>query len=194
MKTFFIIVGLALFLSCRNPFFPELGVERPDPPLANTTPAAVLENLKKAYNNLDYDLYASLLSPDFLFVVNQYYDDSLAAGSYDRLVPDSAGRQHKAWGRQKELDRHRKMFQEGGVGADAILLQFTVPDSTTWSRSGGDGWLVYVDKIRLDVTYGRLAYNIAAGEQQFYFQRQAGDTTLWCIAQWWDFDPEPPPE
>jgi len=168
-------MGIALVLSCTNPFSPpEIGGSGIVPIRQQTSIGAVLDNFRYAYENRDIDVYENVLDPDFVF---SYFDPERIEGIDRVLVPRD--------GPSGDLERTRRLFT---VFDDIKLPTWDSTDAYT------DTMLSYPREVRRmafrllvrdldgDYDYASLEAN---GDALFFFRQTPADG-LWRLVRWED--------
>jgi hypothetical protein len=200
-----VCVVFILFQACRNPFFPLTGM--PDPLSVSTlraTPAGVIEQLKKAYEEKRRDLYIDLfpLSGSFRFYVSPQfrstyqslpiYNDNLKEARDTLLKNIGNDSYYYYWPQDIEIQAHKKLFDK------AVSIVFSVPpivnpgDFNYIVNSHGDTtnveMLMTDGEIHIiwnDPDVGYVEEVIEIDKQVFYLERDASN--LWVIRKWYDF-------
>lgn len=164
------LLGLAGCLF--NPPETKPTAELPD--IENTTPANVLRNIERAYNQKDYQLYKKCLAPSYVFYFNPQ-DVGYVIGEY--TIPVS-------WNQVEDLDAARAMFNEAySIMMDIPAENIKDPEQgETTFRTG------QVEMQLTLLTAPGTGYMIGAGYCIFEFERYyENGNPLWRMTKWWDY-------
>jgi len=172
------IAGLfALFLAsgCSNPFSPpNIGPRGGAPIKPLTSPDNVLDNLVYAYEQRDFDVYETLLDPDFVFV---YFDPERVEGIETVVVPRD--------GPSGDLERTRRLFR--------VFDEIRIPvfDSTDASVDSSGPRVLQKRRVAFQLTLRDLDGDFgfesfeASGDAMFWLG-QSSFNGSWHIVRWED--------
>jgi hypothetical protein len=208
MRRFFLFLILFLVLSCSrrdialfNPstYYPAERGGTAVQPLKNDQPENVLENVKISYDTRNYNLYQSLLLPDYRFYMCISYTGAFNnSGSTPdpaywtmEFVPESLTQKiyyYKTYA--QELESTRRMFDPAG-GAQDIRLDF---QASEWERLSADTVIYNIRNLELAVTLRNSPVPIVAADADLSSPNYAptrvwlvrGADMLWKIWRWQD--------
>ncbi|HRY84676.1 MAG TPA: hypothetical protein P5533_08595 [Candidatus Cloacimonadota bacterium] len=180
-----LLVSLLLLVSCRNPFRPSLTYNEDDG-LLNSSPQKVLENLQRAYQDKDIELYKKLLAPDFRFELLAAEVSAIGIDLNEDGIPDSW------WGFDQEIDLTENLFYNGSSDGqypppDQIMLRLQIPPENAWDidpEVGHEDWIVIPCSFDLTLTYLSSSTTITASGVARYYLYKAQNR--WYIAIWRD--------
>jgi hypothetical protein len=193
-----------LSLACNNPFFPKTG----QPLKMDTgrqTPGGVIQQLYRAYETRQINLFMDLFSPtkDFRFYVSPSFETEydLKYGSSNIENIDSGlsyayARVQRAsyWTYDEEIQIHNNMFSlamtieftERPQPVDSNSIRyFTGPNGTEYAevvvRNG-------ILQITAPTPYDRVVddFKVDIGVQVYYLEKDPQNPSLWVIAKWFD--------
>lgn len=180
-----LLASLLLLTSCRNPFRPSL-IYDPDDGLLNSSPQKVLENLQRAYQDKDIDLYKKLLAPDFRFELLAAEVTSIGIDVNEDGIPDAW------WGYDQEINLTENLFYNGSSDGqypppDQIQLRLQIPPENLWDidpEVGHEDWIVIPCSFDLTLTYLSSSTTFtASGVARYYLYKTEN---RWYIAIWRD--------
>jgi hypothetical protein len=169
------MVVLCLAGGCSNPFSPpNIGPRGGAPIKSLTSPENVLDNLVYAYEQRDFDVYETLLDPDFVFV---YFDPERVEGIETVVVPRD--------GPSGDLERTRRLLR---VFDEIRIPVFRVTETSvdsTGSRTLQKRRVAFQLTLRdLDGDFGFESFE-ASGDAMFWLG-QSSFNGLWHIVRWED--------
>ncbi len=184
-----LVLGLAFLLlsSCTNPFRPELlDVSGTDADMLNNTPEKLLRNLERAYQEMNIDLYLSLLHPEFRFELIASEVGQIGVDLNGDEIPDAWG------GYEQEREFTTGMFVDGSSDGlypppDNISLRLQIPPQDKWEKDpavGHEDWIIITCSFDLILSYvsSNSSFN-ASGKASFYLRPV---DNRWYIAIWRD--------
>jgi hypothetical protein len=194
-----------LAVSCRNPFFPPVGVPDISPPL-RSTPGGVINQLIKAYEQKRIDLFEDLLPKEktFRFYVSPRFETYYKIRPYGTIEPEprdtlllytTESSTYYYWGHDQELQSHTKLFNR------AESITFKVKPSVSpgkfryFVNDSGDTTnveLLMEDgeiTIMVNISGFTDEYPIRIDKQVFFLERDAKN--LWVVRKWYDFGSQP---
>lgn len=180
-----ILFSALLLFSCQNPFRPSLR-DHSSTEILNRSPDELLQNLEKAYQEKNINIFKQLLHKDYRFELLQSEYNSIGVDM------DGDGLRDSWWGFDQEIELTRNMFERGSSDgslpvADKIDLRLQIPPSELWESDPTDGredWLIVPCYFDLTLTYysSNSSY-VANGVARFYLVEEAG---RWYIMIWRD--------
>lgn len=181
----FLLAGVFLLSGCWNPFHPALEDDS-TAEIHNRTPLELLNNLQRAYNERNIDIYKTLLAPDFRFELISSEVSQIGIDVNDDGIPDSW------WGYDQEVAFTANLFTNGSSDGtrpepDQLDLRLTIPPEENWESDpelGHETWIVIPCGFNLSLTY--LESNTAltaTGLARFYLKPASN---RWYIAIWRD--------
>ena len=140
--------------------------------LSNDTPDNVIANLEAAYANRDYEAYAALFAPEFVF----------------RFQPKDAERTGVAsWGLEEELQSAKGLFTSPQIRS--IEIQLTRQPAAVVEAEG----LEYTVLVRVSHTVLRVTeaggnvLTVNGDRQEFFLRREIQNgRDRWLIVEWRD--------
>jgi hypothetical protein len=180
-----VLVWLFALSGCNNPFRPKLH-DVSDAEMLNSNPIELLNNLQRAYQEKNINLYLSLLHPEFRFELLASEYNSIGIDLNGDFLPD------EYWGYEHEKELTTRMFRDGSSDGlypppDDISLRLQIPPQDKWEKDdtvGHEDWIIINCSFDLVLSYyeSNSAFN-ANGKASFYL-RPVGDR--WYIAIWRD--------
>ncbi|PKN73560.1 MAG: hypothetical protein CVU50_02260 [Candidatus Cloacimonetes bacterium HGW-Cloacimonetes-3] len=182
-----LVLALLLLSSCTNPFRPKLvDVSGTDTDMLNSTPEKLLRNLERAYQEMNIDLYLSLLHPEFRFELIASEIGQIGIDWNGDDIPDAW------WGYEQEREFTTGMFINGSSDGlypppDDISLRLQIPPQDKWEKDpaiGHEDWIVITCSFDLILSYfaSNSSFN-ASGKASFYLRPV---DNRWYIAVWRD--------
>jgi hypothetical protein len=169
--------GLVVLVGCSDDVTP---IVWPSPYLPRTSPANLLHNLQKAYEQRNIAEYDSLLAKDFIFMIsredqqNPHFDDS--------------------WGKGEEVLIHTRMFDAEMV--QTLTVAF-VGAAAVWDPADSM-YTVVISNVNL-LLYGSTPahpidvkeYRVVNGRAKFWFRKNGWAASpkpdsIWTIVKWED--------
>jgi len=148
------------------------------PPIVNNSPINVLRNVERSYNTMDYDLYKSCLSNNYVFYFNPNDVGEIVQG-YEIPV---------TWNRVEDLESAYHMFGQ------AYSITMSIPTEAVGEPGPSDKtWRA--DNITISLTLLTSPGNglrIGAGYCNFEFERYDVNVGTkvehrWRLSRWWDY-------
>jgi len=196
----------ALFCGCFNPFFPPTGVPL-SVDIGRSTPAGTVEQLFRAYQTRQINLFMDLFSPskDFRFYVSPSFQADYAkerGGSATLETIDSMFSYVRQtlgitemyyWTYDDEIQLTNNMFTQAadiGYSVDPqpidtnAINYFKAPDGTQYAEV-----VVRGGELEIQVNTGDLTmvdYYIDIGVQVYYLEKDPVNPSLWVMAKWFD--------
>lgn len=177
-----------ILTACSNPFAPDTarppGREELPPPQKATTPAIAMDNLARAFNERDKEIYETVLDPDFYFremdcrgelVSHNWREEELdIMGSRD-------GSSHGIFDLYRTIEWDFQLIQlSTELGRDYPMSYEDDPDGHPT-----EDWEVF--RGRVDILLLESRDNGQHVPQQVMnFKLRKGDDGLWRIIRWYD--------
>ncbi|MBI5867915.1 MAG: hypothetical protein HZB43_06440 [candidate division Zixibacteria bacterium] len=169
------MIALCLTAGCSNPFSPpNIGPRGGAPIKPLTSPENVLDDFVYAYEQRDFDVYETLLDPDFVFV---YFDPDRVEGIETVVVPRD--------GPSGDLERTRRLLRVFDEIRIPVFRVTEVSVDATGPRVLQKRRVAFQLTLR-DLT-GDFGYDSfeASGDAMFWFAPSASGG-LWHIVRWED--------
>ncbi len=210
-KIIILLLLIALFFSCDNPFFVPTG----EPVITSgfrATPRGVIRQLSTAYEHKRLDLFTDLLiesqfrfyiapnSADSLIGVRSYVklDTSLSAKmeNFPEIRLNTRHNKYYYWGYDKERLSHQNLFSRAErinffPQLEATKVTF-ITDSVFTDSLKNDYVVdtilaeVVAERARLEISAPQIQVTFDIGKQVFYMIKDPADPSLWAIVKWFD--------
>ncbi|MBN2829796.1 MAG: hypothetical protein JXR56_05705 [Candidatus Cloacimonetes bacterium] len=186
------LMGLLLYGCSENPFNPvTVNNISTNTNYDFSTPTKTIENLVRAYEQLNTDLFKSCLAEDFRFELIE--SDAPDIG----IDMDGDGIKDSWWGYQQEIRYHENLFENGSSDnsyppPDQIILEIPTNDLVWTDDTDSEGLpngYKYTDvHFSLTLQYNSNGQTISSnGFVRFYLvNKSITDTPRWSIIIWRD--------
>ena len=175
-----------LAAGCSNPFAPKKrpGVDQTPPAPPATTPDILLDNLSRAMNDRDKDLYETLLDPAYWFTETNCLGEVVFENGLETELAIMAGSRDGT--KQGIFTKFRTFEYEFSLIARSIELGRDYPKAFPEDVDGhpDEDWVVFRGRVNmLIIDENNDGFRV---EQVMNFKMRQGKDGLWRIIRWID--------
>jgi len=204
-KSLITLLLIFLFYCSNNPFFPKTG-EPLTKNIGRTTPWGTIDQLFRAYETRNINLFMDLFSPakDFRFYISPSFESDYlrTRSNVNRETIDTSLIYIKSrgitqayyWTYDEEIKIHNNLFSSAieigysvypqPIDTNNIVYIHTQEGIKYAEVVVRSGMLLIRVKTEWDKTV--IDYFVDIGEQVFYLERDPQNPSLWVITKWFD--------